>query len=130
MLKKINDNSKRGFSIAEAMMTLLIVSIMLAAMAPIMSKRRVSGGSSTSGVPEGAIMFFNLNRCPPTWSRLSNNNNNNFTGAVLTVFSEGDTLGSVSQPQYVETNNNNNGIAIKTVPYILCQKNANEEEGN
>lgn len=128
MLKKINDNSKRGFSIAEAMMTLLIVSIMLAAMAPIMSKRRVSGGSSTSGVPEGAIMFFNLNNCPPTWSRLGDNND--FTGAVLKVFSEGDSRGTVSQIQYVETNNNNNGIAIKTVPYILCQKNANEEEGN
>ncbi len=129
MLKKVNDSSKRGFSIAEAMITLLIVSIMLAAMAPIMSKRRVSGGSSTSGVPAGAIMFFDLDSCPPTWTAVSTQAND-LSGAGLVGLSQNDTRGAVSQAQYVETNNNGVGIAVKTVPYLVCKKNAEEEEGN
>lgn len=128
-MKKVNHNSKRGFSIAEAMITLLIVSIMLAAMAPIMSKRRVSGGSSTSGVPAGAIMFFDLDSCPATWTVVSTDEND-LSEARLVGFSQGDSRGVVSEVQYVERSDNQNGIAVKTVPYLVCKKNAVVEEGN
>jgi hypothetical protein len=76
----------KGFSIAEAMITLLIVSVGLAAMAPMMSKKNkpvaeVVGG----GIPSGAIMFFNLDECPDGWKLLKDNGGNDVSGHYLRI---------------------------------------------
>ncbi len=71
---------KSGFSIAEAMITLLIVSIALAAMAPIISKRQQSSVQNTETVqiPQGAIMYYKKveayrsnKGCPRGWTLVS-----------------------------------------------------------
>lgn len=68
---------KRGFSVAEAMITLLIVSIFMAASAPLMTKtykqsvRQVEVQQPEGGGPAGAIMFFELSTCPEGWEPVS-----------------------------------------------------------
>ncbi len=68
----------KGFSIAEAMITMLIVSIAMAAMAPIMSKKIQSDGKSSAVIPSGMVSFFNLSTCPNGWSAVNGSWNNRF----------------------------------------------------
>lgn len=65
--------TKKAFSVAEAMVVLLIVSMMLAASAPLISKNMKNSSVSTSefSVPSGAVMFFYLNKCPQGWTEIS-----------------------------------------------------------
>lgn len=53
---KLGFPSKKAFSIAEAMVTLLVVSVALAAMAPIISKRALTNDNSS--IPKGAILIW------------------------------------------------------------------------
>lgn len=63
---------KKAFSIAEAMITLLIVSMALAAMAPIISKQqKASLAIQDAAIPIGAIMMFDLDSCPVGWRPLT-----------------------------------------------------------
>ena len=52
--------SKRAFSIAEAMITFLIVSVVLAAAAPMMTKKSKPHiePEKENPIPKGAVMFF------------------------------------------------------------------------
>jgi len=64
---------KRGaFSVAEAMMTLLIVSVALAASAPLISRQMKHSITNQlpaqAAIPTGAVMFFNLPNCPDGWT--------------------------------------------------------------
>ena len=80
---------KKGFSIAEALVALLIGSLILGASAPIISKQIKHNNFSdaqvqlllrrieqlerrNTTVPSGAIMFFNANECPDTWTEIKN----------------------------------------------------------
>jgi len=68
---------KNAFSIAEAMMTLLIVSVALAAAAPLISRQvknsTVANIGAVAGVPYGAVMYFDpdlVNACPDGWEKM------------------------------------------------------------
>ena len=63
----------RAFSVAEALMTLLIVSCLLAMCAPLFSKRANSNFALEASliIPSGAIMYFDLESCPNGWSPLT-----------------------------------------------------------
>ncbi len=63
---------KKAFSVAEAMITILIVSIMLTLMAPLMSKKNSSSSSAGTEIPSGAIMAFDRDSCPAGWTPLTN----------------------------------------------------------
>lgn len=86
---------KKGFSIAEAMVMLLIVSLALAAWAPLLSRKmkyqteNIKEIDTKIDVPIGAIMFFHpgvtnyvktssSNPCPPGWKQLPVNFNDRF----------------------------------------------------
>lgn len=62
--------NKKGFSVAEAMITLLIVSLALAAAAPLFTKRNVSSQNVEISIPSGMVAFFDLDVCPSGWSKL------------------------------------------------------------
>ncbi len=69
---------KKAFSVAEAMITLLIVSVALAAAAPMMSKRVLQSQRQTQyqPIPKGAVIFFNVapSKCPAGWERMIDEN--------------------------------------------------------
>lgn len=72
MKNTIKSKFIKGFSIAEAMVTLLIVSMALAAMAPILSKKMKNDAiGAKSAIPTGAVMAFDLDSCPDGWIPLS-----------------------------------------------------------
>ncbi len=76
-------NAKKAFSVAEAMIAVLIGSIALGMAAPMITKqiktqnftdtqfdvlrRQIEELRESQGVPTGAIMFFDLHRCPDGW---------------------------------------------------------------
>jgi len=70
----IAQRKMHAFSVAEAMITLLIVSVALAASAPLISRQMKNSATNNlavnGGVPVGAIMFFEGN-CPSGWEDLS-----------------------------------------------------------
>lgn len=62
---------KKGFSVAEAMITLLIVSLALAAAAPMFTKKAKTDNVSVQVViPSGMIAYFDLTTCPDGWVKL------------------------------------------------------------
>lgn len=89
---------KRGFSVAEAMVVLLITSLALATASPLISKMMKSDGASKIGynnleekienmenkleileeqlkdletIPSGSVVFFNLASCPTGWKNVT-----------------------------------------------------------
>ena len=66
MKRKLSICKFSAFSVAEAMMSLLIVSLILAAMAPLFTKKATSN-LYTETIPIGAIMLFNRANCPLGW---------------------------------------------------------------
>ena len=63
---------KKGFSVAEALMTLLIVSCLLAICAPLFSQRMKQDAMLMAGnVPSGTIIYYDGTICPDGYSALS-----------------------------------------------------------
>jgi len=88
------------------MMTLLIVSIALAAAAPLLSRQMknatvrnlpVTGGDN---IPAGAIMFFELPRCPEGWEPVVTNANG-LSGFYPRLAGENDTEIGTTKEQMV-----------------------------
>ena len=88
-------NPTRAFSVAEAMISLLIGSLILGYSAPMIAKQIKHNNMSDvqvqvlnrkieelrrtqANVPSGAVMFFNLPTCPDGWSDISSNWNGRF----------------------------------------------------
>ena len=88
-------NPTRAFSVAEAMISLLIGSLILGYSAPIIAKQIKHNNMSDvqvqvlnrkieelrrtqANIPSGAVMFFNLPTCPDGWSDISSNWNGRF----------------------------------------------------
>lgn len=80
-LKKFN-KKKNAFSVAEAMIALLIGSIALGMAAPMITKqikqehfafaeKQVMTRQIEKAVPSGAIMYFDLDKCPNGWEELT-----------------------------------------------------------
>ena len=88
--------NKRAFSIAEAMMTLLIFSIALAAAAPLISgqmKRSMIQNihAEQDAVPKGAIMFFDDRKtCPDGWKAVVTSSSG-LSGYYPRLAQEGDS---------------------------------------
>lgn len=71
----IGKSSKPAFSVAEAMITLLIVSIALAAAAPLFTRKaKTDTASSYMQIPSGMVAFFNLSTCPTGWQAANGSN--------------------------------------------------------
>ena len=82
---------KKAFSVAEAMVALLIGSVALGFSAPLITKQIKANNSAGAehmimdrmikkAVPVGAVMFFNLSTCPDGWMPLVDNNGNTLDG--------------------------------------------------
>ena len=88
-------NPTRAFSVAEAMISLLIGSLILGYSAPMIAKQIKHNNMSDvqvqvlnrkieelrrtqANIPSGAVMFFNLPTCPDGWSDISSNWNGRF----------------------------------------------------
>lgn len=95
-LNKPSNGKSYGFSIAEAMMALLVVSVALAAAAPLISRQVKNSHVAEAGaIPPGAIMLFDSNRyaprgCPSGWTNISNAN----SGYFLKINSSVDAAGT------------------------------------
>ncbi len=94
-LKMMNLKPARAFSVAEAMIALLIGSLILGYSAPMVAKQLKHNNMSDvqvqvlnrkieelrrtqANIPSGAVMFFNLPTCPNGWSDISSNWNGRF----------------------------------------------------
>ncbi len=78
-----NIKVQKAFSVAEAMVALLVGSIALGMAAPMITKQirqnnfvdaeqRIIRNQIDNIIPEGAIMFFNARRCPTGWAPVTN----------------------------------------------------------
>ncbi len=67
-------NKKEGMFLAEALVSLLITSVILAVTMPAMTVHKKQAGAPPSLpdiIPADAIMAFNLSSCPSGWTRFS-----------------------------------------------------------
>ena len=79
-------NNKRAFSVAEAMMALLIGSVALGMAAPMITKQVKSTNMrevqievlQQTIIPSGAIMFFDRANCPDGWTQLDSRYNGRY----------------------------------------------------
>ena len=71
---------KTGFSVAEALIALLIGSCFLAMLAPLFSKRTAVNkiDYQSMKIPSGMVAFFNKEDCPDGWSPLDASYNGRF----------------------------------------------------
>ena len=102
--------AKKAFSVAEAMIALLIGSVALATAAPIISKQVKFNNTSDTQIrvllerieelenriePEGMVAFFNLERCPSEWTSVPNDWANHF----LMIKSTADTTRTIGSTE-------------------------------
>ena len=100
---------KKGFSIAEALVALLIGSLVLGMSAPIISKQLKHNKASDAqasillrrierlernqnGVEDGAVMFYASDSCPENWAKITG-----FGGYYLRIQNTGETIGTTKE---------------------------------
>lgn len=101
--------SRNGFSLAEAMIVVLIGAIALGMSAPMIS-RQLKNETLTntqmqilqrqidrlkenqSGVEDGAVMFYATDSCPENWAKITG-----FGGYYLRIQNAGETIGSIKE---------------------------------
>lgn len=105
---------KKAFSVAEAMIALLIGSLILGASAPMISKqlkhnnmsdaqvqvlnRKIEQlGVTQSNIPSGAVMYFDLDFCPDGWDELINKYPNSANAFIRNKSGTARTLGNWQQ---------------------------------
>jgi len=94
-------NKNSAFSVAEAMITLLIVSVALAASAPLISrqvKNNAAANLPIPTIPSGAVMAFDLDACPPTWSPLTNRYAGTEDAFIRNIGTTAGTKGTIKNP--------------------------------
>ena len=114
LLPKVQNLTKNAFSVAEALIALLIGSLILGASAPMISKqlkhnnmsdtqvqvlnRKIEELRTTqSSIPSGAVMYFDLGTCPEGWSALTSKYPSAANAFIRNQSGSGRTIGNWQQ---------------------------------
>ena len=96
---------KAGFSIAEAMVTLTVVSVAMAASAPIITKATKNSNNSVDIdvilrqlEPPGMVKFFHDRGCPTGWEPLTADDGSSLEGYYIRLTTNGNNAGTTLEP--------------------------------
>jgi len=124
----------KAFSIAEAMITLLVVSIAIAASAPLISRQMKNSNISNTqirhlqqqidelrtqieegAVPAGTVAFFDLGTCPGGWTALDANYAGRFIRIAGTDTGGTNYANRSFQNQSIQSHNHGHNLSIGNV---------------
>ena len=111
--KNNHKNSKKAFSVAEAMIALLIGSLALGMAAPMITKNIKVQGTADAQIrvlikrieelenrlePEGKVTFFYDRTCPTGWSQIKANDGSSLDGHYIRLSTVSDDIGNTLDP--------------------------------